>query len=63
MDGHSTDDLYTAFSWAKEAKEQPRAVIARTVKGRGVPDLEAAPLSHVMAITPEVIDSLLDETS
>jgi transketolase len=34
-------------------------LIARTLKGRGVPGLENAPLSHITNPSPELIDRLL----
>lgn len=62
VDGHSTDALYAVLSEARH-QETPQAVIAHTIKGHGVPELEAAPLSHVMAIKPEVIETLLGENA
>lgn len=42
---------------------KPKALIAHTVKGHGVPELEDAELSHVMSVKTEVIDSLLGDLS
>jgi transketolase len=39
---------------------KPKALIARTLKGHGVPGLENAPLSHIINPKPELIDSLLE---
>ena len=38
----------------------PQAVIVNTLKGNRVPGLEDAPLSHVTAIKPDLIDELLE---
>jgi transketolase len=40
---------------------KPKALIARTLKGRGVPGLENASLSHIINPKPELIDSLLEK--
>ncbi len=39
---------------------RPKALVAKTIKGRGVPGLENEPLSHILAPKPELIDLLLD---
>ena len=43
IDGHSLDEVETALSWARSVKEAPQAIIANTVKGKGVSLLEATP--------------------
>lgn len=43
IDGHSLDEVGEAFEWARGVKGQPQAIVARTVKGKGVPLLEEAP--------------------
>lgn len=59
--GHSIEELFTALSAAKAKRAgKPKAIIAKTVKGRGVPGLENAPLSHVMAPKADVLDQLLE---
>jgi transketolase len=40
---------------------QPKALIAHTLKGRGVPGLENAALAHILSPKPELIDRLLAE--
>lgn len=37
----------------------PKVIIAHTVKGKGVPELETDPLSHVKSLSPERIEELL----
>ncbi len=41
IDGHSLDEVDEAFSWARSVGGQPQAIIARTIKGKGVALLEA----------------------
>lgn len=63
VDGHDVDAVANALDELKQRKQgKPKALIARTFKGHGVPGLENAPLSHIMNPKPEQIDSLLEET-
>jgi transketolase len=42
IDGHSLDEVQDALRWAsKEVHEAPQAIVARTIKGKGVSLLEA----------------------
>ena len=61
VDGHDVEAVLAALLRLKSQVEgKPKALIAKTVKGRGVPVLEDADLCHVMTVKPEIIDSLLD---
>lgn len=61
VDGHDVMAVVAALKAMKEQKEgRPKALIARTLKGRGVPGLENEALSHIMNPRPELIDSLLE---
>ena len=40
VNGHDFDELRAAFKEAKETKGQPTAIIAHTVKGKGVSFME-----------------------
>lgn len=40
IDGHDFDQIRAAFKEAKETKGMPTAIIAKTVKGRGVSFME-----------------------
>ena len=42
IDGHSLDDVQRAFEWARDVQGSPQAIVANTVKGKGVALLEAA---------------------
>jgi len=62
VDGHDTATLHEALTRLKnEQYKKPKALIANTVKGRGVPGLENESLSHIMNPKPETIDDLLKE--
>jgi transketolase len=43
IDGHSLDEVADAFRWASGVRGRPQAIIANTVKGKGVSLLESAP--------------------
>ncbi|HEX2195699.1 MAG TPA: transketolase, partial [Actinomycetota bacterium] len=43
IDGHSLEEVAGAFEWARGVKGKPQAIVARTVKGKGVSLLEATP--------------------
>ncbi|MBW7862323.1 MAG: transketolase [Rhodocyclaceae bacterium] len=60
VDGHDVAALLAALRDLKARHAgQPKALIARTLKGRGVPGLEDMPLSHVMNPPPAQIDAIL----
>jgi transketolase len=60
VDGHNVQAVQEALLNLKEtAGGQPKALIADTLKGRGVPGLENEPLSHILVPKAELIDSLL----
>lgn len=64
VDGHDVEAVRaTLLQLKSQADGKPKALIARTVKGRGVPTLENADLCHVMTVKPEIIDSLLGPRS
>ncbi len=62
VDGHDVFAVRNALleMQARNA-EKPKALIARTLKGHGVPGLENAPLSHIINPKPELIDRLLEQ--
>jgi transketolase len=41
IDGHSFDEVIDAFEWARSVSGRPQAIIANTIKGKGVSLLEA----------------------
>ena len=61
IDGHNVLAVQTdLFKMKNLHKGKPKALIAHTLKGRGVPGLENAALSHIMNPKPELIDKLLE---
>jgi transketolase len=62
IDGHSLDAVAEAFEWARRVRAKPQAIIARTVKGKGVSLLEATPEKwHGKALPEEELDKALAE--
>ncbi len=43
IDGHDIGEVASAYEWARATSGKPQAIVARTVKGKGVSLLEAAP--------------------
>ena len=64
VDGHDVLAVQDALLHLKATAEgRPKALIAHTLKGRGVPGLENEPMSHILVPKPELIDSLLEATN
>jgi transketolase len=62
IDGHSLDEVSDAFRWARTVAGKPQAIIARTVKGKGVSLLESTPEKwHGKAIPDDEVDRALAE--
>ena len=43
IDGHSLEEVAEAFDWARSIAGKPQAIVANTIKGKGVSQLEAEP--------------------
>lgn len=58
VDGHDMVALHASLAGQKGrgATGRPAVLIADTVKGRGVPELESDTLCHIRTLTPEEID-------
>jgi len=64
VDGHDVIAVQSALLKMKESKNgKPKALIANTVKGRGVPKLENEPLCHIINPKPELLESLLNNVT
>ncbi|MGE5647853.1 MAG: transketolase [Acidobacteriota bacterium] len=61
VDGHSIAALQKAFAGAGAVKGKPTAIIAHTVKGKGVSFMENNPKYHGVAPTPEEVAAALKE--
>jgi transketolase len=61
VDGHDVYAIHEVLERQKKSSSgKPWALIAKTLKGRGVPGLEDEPMSHVTNPKREVIDKLLE---
>jgi len=62
IDGHSLDEVRGAFEWAQGISGSPQAIIANTVKGKGVSLLESDPAKwHGKPVPEEDKDRALEE--
>jgi transketolase len=62
IDGHSPQDVADAFEWAQSVSGKPQAIIANTIKGKGVSLLEAGQDKwHGKPIPPEEEAKALQE--
>ena len=61
VDGHDIVAVQKILLEQKQLKnKKPKAIIAKTLKGHGVPGLENESLSHIINPKPELIDDLLE---
>jgi transketolase len=64
VDGHNYDEILKAFeSCRKEAGDKPRAIVAKTYKGKGVSVLENKEGWHGKAVPKADLDKVLTELS
>jgi transketolase len=61
LDGHNIPVLQAAFADAAETKGRPTAIIANTVKGKGVSFMENNPKFHGTAPSPAEVQTALQE--
>lgn len=61
IDGHDFRQIVAALDWAAEKKDRPSAIIARTVKGKGVSFMEAQVNWHGVAPTADEAKRALAE--
>jgi len=60
VDGHDVEAVRDALQAQKSRRDgRPKVLVARTIKGKGVPRLEGDPLSHVQTLSPDEVDELL----
>jgi len=61
VNGHNVLDVHSALTNMKKTKNgRPKALIANTKKGHGVPNLEDMPLCHILNPKPELLDEILE---
>jgi transketolase len=63
VDGHNVEQLSAAFVEAASVKGQPSLVLARTVKGKGVPFMENRPEWHDRRLTEELYEDAMKALS
>lgn len=62
IDGHSLEEVHAAFDWARGVSGAPQAILARTIKGKGVALLEEAPGKwHGKPLPPDEAEKALEE--
>jgi len=59
VDGHSITQLIHAFDEARQIKGKPTFIIAHTVKGYGIPHVEAKAESHSVTFSTEEVENAL----
>ncbi len=53
IDGHSMGEIITSLEKIPYSKDKPTAIIANTIKGKGVSFMENVPMWHFRAPSPE----------
>ena len=61
INGHSFTQIIDALNEAKSIKEKPTAIIANTIKGKGISFYENQVKSHALTMTPEQVEKALKE--
>jgi len=62
VDGHDVREVYEVLkSLAEDKSKQPKMLVAHTIKGKGVRQLETDVLCHVKCLTEDEIEAILKE--
>ena len=61
IDGHDMGQICDALDWAKTGVDTPAAIVAHTVKGKGISFIEGQAPYHNAALTPEQMEQALAE--
>jgi transketolase len=61
VDGHSITELLGAYEKARQTADRPTVVLARTVKGKGLPGIEGKEHWHGKALDRETADKVVAE--
>lgn len=61
IDGHNFEEILSALEKAKECKDKPTMILAKTVKGKGVSFMENVCGFHGVALTAEELEKALAE--
>ena len=63
IDGHNVRELHSVLTRMKGGSTGPRVLIADTVKGKGVPQLEGDSLCHIKSLTPIEVSKAVEGLS
>jgi transketolase len=61
IDGHDLPQILDAYQQARDTKGRPTAILARTLKGKGVSFTEALPNWHGKPLSKEQMEKAIDE--
>lgn len=62
INGHDMKEVIISLKKIKSIEnDKPKAIIAHTIKGFGVPQLEANSLNHVITLSSNEVDKILEE--
>jgi transketolase len=61
IDGHDFRQIEKALKWAMTQNGKPHVIIANTVKGKGVAEMEDNPAWHSRAMTTEMLKAYTQE--
>lgn len=61
INGHSLEEVAEAFDWARSVKGKPQAILASTIKGKGVSFLEAEGNWHGKALPADKLEEAYAE--
>lgn len=61
IDGHDFHQIEQAFEWAMARNGHPHVIVADTVKGKGVAEMEDNPGWHSRALTVEMLNAYTQE--
>jgi len=61
IDGHDFDEILNAFKKAKECKNKPTAIVAKTIKGKGISFMENQVGWHGKAPNQEQYEQAIKE--
>lgn len=61
IDGHNIEQIMFALNKAEETKGKPTAIIAKTIKGKGVSFMEDNPAWHGKAVNDEEYQKAIEE--
>ena len=63
IDGHSMEEVVSAIEWSSKNINSPTAIIAHTIKGKGISFMENNPSFHGKAPNDEELRMSLEELS